>query len=66
MKRPIATDVTTWPAEWLFLFQERAAIREFDGHQPRYQAEASARREVWNAQQSGELFTEGVLGAQKS
>lgn len=34
------------PEEWHEFYEERAAIREFDGHQPREHAEAEALREV--------------------
>lgn len=35
-----------WPAEALYLFRERAAIREIDGGQERDVAEREAEREV--------------------
>ncbi len=38
--------VTDLPAEWRLEFEERAAIREFDGGQAREHAEAEALRET--------------------
>jgi len=35
-----------WPAEWLYLYRERAAIKEFDGRMDRARAEREAEREV--------------------
>lgn len=58
MKKPIPSDVTTWPADLRYLYEERAGIKEFDGNTPRNRAEREARLETWAAQQSGELFTE--------
>lgn len=44
------TDLTTPPSTWTgearTLFEERAAIREFDGKQPRGMAEAAAAKEI--------------------
>ncbi len=40
-------DVRTWPEDMRFLYEERAAIREYDGGQTRYLAEAEALRETW-------------------
>lgn len=45
----------TWPELMRFLYEERAAIREFDGGQGRGTAEAGARREVW-AMHCGSLW----------
>lgn len=39
--------LTQWPADLLYEFHERAAIREFDGGQTREEAEAAAMQEVW-------------------
>jgi hypothetical protein len=35
-----------WPAEWFLLWQERAAIMEFDGHMSRDKAELEAENDV--------------------
>jgi hypothetical protein len=38
-----------WPAHWRDIFEERAAIREFEGKAPREVAEYEAWREVAGA-----------------
>lgn len=44
---PIESDITTWPADLIYLFHERSAIREMDGKQSRKTAEAAAKAEAW-------------------
>lgn len=52
---PEAITITTWtdlPADWLVDFEERAAIREFEGGQAREHAEAEALGEIITAMSS--------------
>lgn len=39
-------DLSAWPEEWRYLFEERAAIREYDGGQHRIYAEVEAGKEI--------------------
>lgn len=39
-------DVSRWPPEWKFLYDERAGIKEFQGNIPRAQAEEDAEDEI--------------------
>lgn len=48
MSKPTWTDLTPAEREWA---EERAAIREHDGGQPRAQAEAEAIRDVLRARE---------------
>ncbi len=40
-------DVSTWPEDMRFLFEERAGIMEFDGKLERTWAERIARKLIW-------------------
>ncbi len=40
-------DVSTWPPDMRFLYEERAGIIEFEGYYDRASAESIARRLVW-------------------
>ncbi len=40
-------DVSTWPEDMRFLYEERAGILEFDGGLQRFVAEYRARHEIW-------------------
>ncbi len=35
----LATEITDWPEDWREVYEERAAIMEYDGNMPRPQAE---------------------------
>lgn len=35
----LPADVTDWPEDWLYVYEERAAIMEYDGHLTRQEAE---------------------------
>lgn len=36
-----------WDPDWRYRYEERAAIKEFDGGTPRARAEAEALEETW-------------------
>ena len=39
-------NITDWPEDWRFLYEERAAIMEYDGNLPRERAETLAEADV--------------------
>jgi hypothetical protein len=49
---PTAITPETLPAPWRELYEERAAIREFDGQQAREHAEAEALKEIMQIMES--------------
>jgi len=46
-RAPITPSPADLPEDWHLLWEERAAIREYDGGLPRERAEAAALAEVW-------------------
>lgn len=55
-------DWTTLPGDWICWFEERAAVREYDGGQPREHAEAEALRETIEAMGTGGFSISRALG----
>jgi hypothetical protein len=55
----LPTNIALWPTRQRDDYEERAAIREFDGHQPTEEARAAAEAEV-RASVAGQLSLEGI------
>lgn len=42
----LPSKVELWPEEWRFLYEERAAIKEFSGNMSKFKAEMEAEKEI--------------------